>query len=62
MIESNSQKTFYSVVLYTNMAAVTSDGNPQLANIKNTMILFICPSKILHSFPVSLGIVISPKG
>ena len=27
---SNSQKTFYSLVLYTNMAAMTSDENPQL--------------------------------
>ena len=25
IIESNSQETFYSIVLYTNMAAVTSD-------------------------------------
>ena len=27
-IESNSQKTFYCIVLFTNMAAVTSDENP----------------------------------
>ena len=26
----NSQKTFYCIVLYTNMAAVTSDANHQL--------------------------------
>ena len=29
IIESNSQKTFYCIVLYTNMAAVTSDENHQ---------------------------------
>ena len=29
MIESNSQKTFYAIVLYTNMAAVTSLENPE---------------------------------
>ena len=30
IIESNSQKTFSSIVLYTNMAAVTSRENRQL--------------------------------
>ena len=30
IIESNSQKTFFSIVLYNNMAAVTSRENRQL--------------------------------
>ena len=32
-IESNSQKAFYCIVLYTNMAVVTSDANHQLAGV-----------------------------
>ena len=31
IIEANSQKTFHCIVLYTNMAAVTSDPNYQLS-------------------------------
>ena len=33
IIESNSQKTFFSIVLYTNMAAVTSGENHLLVQI-----------------------------
>ena len=32
IIKPNSQKTFYCIVLYTNMAAVKSDENPQYHN------------------------------
>ena len=31
IIVSNSQKTFFAIVLYTNMAAVTSRENRELA-------------------------------
>ena len=34
IIESNSQKTFFSIVLYTNMAAVTSCENRQLGALE----------------------------
>ena len=33
IIESNSQKTFITIVLYTNMAAVTSSENRELIRI-----------------------------
>ena len=44
-VESNSQKAFYWIVLYTNMAAVTSDANHQLtsliSNIREWNIMYL---------------------
>ena len=42
-IESNSQKTFFAIVLYTNMAAVTSRENQEFINI--SIIIYIFPAE-----------------
>ena len=45
IIESNSQKTFFAIVLYTNMAAVTSGANQELLGwLSNSEKLIAAPS------------------
>ena len=41
IIESNSQKAFFVIALYTNMAAMTSRENREYSKVSKSLILYI---------------------